>query len=146
MTIQMYTNNSDNRAVNKSITAIGSAITCVFKDNTTLENPTVIISPSAFSQSCNYVYIDTLGRYYYVTDVEYSQQKCYLKLAVDVLMSFAADIKKANAVCVRSSNRFNNYFQDNQTTVLTYNNYYIKKFPSGFSKTLSNILVLGGTG
>lgn len=144
--LNMYKNTSDNRVINKNITALAANIPCSFKNDVNAMSPIIIISPDAYNSACNYVYLSDTNRYYDVVDVIFSQQRVELVLSCDVLMSFKDDIKKASAVCVRSSNRFNNYFQDNQTTILTYNNYYIKKFPQSFSKTLSNILVLGGTG
>ena len=52
MSLQMYTCTSDNRCIDKSKTAIGSPISCSFKDDTTMENPAVIISPDAYSAAC----------------------------------------------------------------------------------------------
>lgn len=146
MTINLYTNNSDNRTVSKSLTLLAENVSITLKENTDLVNPVIIMATSANVTGANYVYISEFGRYYYIVNKTYSQQKIHLQLSVDVLMSFASEIKAATAVCVRSSNRYNNYFRDNQVTSLTYNNYYIHKFPSGFNKTLSSVLVLGGTG
>ena len=144
MSFQMYTNTSDNRVINKSLTAIGSALTCTFKDNTSMENPTIIISPDAYSSACNYGYLSDTGRYYYVADVEFSQQRVLLHLKVDVLKSFSASLLACECVAERSANKYNNYLPDNELTRLAYSDIYLKKFPKGFNKTLSIILVIGG--
>lgn len=146
MTISLYSNKSDNRSVSKNITLLNSDIPIVLKENTDIVNPVISMNTSSDVIGANYCYIPDFGRYYYIVNKTYSQQKIYLQLSVDVLMSFASDIKASSGVCIRSSNRYNNYFRDNQVTALTYNNYYIHKFPHGFNKTLSNVLVLGGTG
>lgn len=145
MSLTMYTNTSDNRYLNKTISQIGAnPIPCTFKDNTSMENPAVIISPDAYDASCNYVYLTDTSRYYYVTDIEFSQQRIILHLKVDVLMSFASSIADCEAIAYRSANQYNNYLDDNEMTRLQYSDIYLKKFPNSFNKSLSIVLVVGG--
>lgn len=144
MSLQMYTCTSDNRCIDKSKTAIGSPISCSFKDDTTMENPAVIISPDAYSAACNYVYLDDTSRFYYVTDVTFSQQRCILQLKVDVLMSFAAEIKLSKCIAARSSSSFNMYVNDERYNALEYSNVFTKPFPNSFSKSLEYVLIVGG--
>ena len=144
MSLQMYTCTSDNRCIDKSKTAIGSPISCSFKDDTTMENPAVIISPDAYSAACNYVYLDDTSRFYYVTDVTFSQQRCILHLKVDVLMSFAAEIKLSKCIAARSSSSFNMYVNDERYNALEYSNVFTKPFPNSFSKSLEYVLIVGG--
>ena len=145
MGLTMYTNTSDNRYLTKTLTQIGSTpITCTFKEDTNMEAPVVIISPSAYSSACNYVYLDDTSRYYYVTDVTFSQQRVYMHLKVDVLMSFASDIKSCEAIAGRSANQYNNYLLDDYMARLQYSDIYLKKFPNSLNKNLSLILVVGG--
>lgn len=144
MSFTMYTNTSDNRVIDKSITVIGSAISCTFKDDTSMENPTIIIDASAYSSSCNYGYLDDTGRYYYVTDVTFSQQRCYLHLKVDVLKSFASGIKGSSCIADRSSSDYNVYLDDNYYPRLEYSNVFTKQFPNSFNKKLNYILIVGG--
>ena len=144
MSFQMYTNTSDNRVINKSLTQIGSALTCTFKDNTSMENPTIIISPDAYSSACNYGYLSDTGRYYYVADVEFSQQRVLLHLKVDVLKSFASEIKNCDCVAYRSSNKYNSYLADELYPRLQYNRPVTKAFPFSFSKKLNCILTIAG--
>lgn len=144
MSLQMYTCTSDNRCISKSKTAIGSPISCTFKDDTTMENPSVIISADAYSAACNYVYLDDTNRYYYVADVVFSQQRCILQLKVDVLMSFAAEIKLSKCIAARSSSSFNMYVNDERYNALEYSNVFTKPFPNSFSKSLEYVLIVGG--
>ena len=145
MSLIMYTNTSDNRYLNKNITQIGSsAITCTFKDNTSMENPAIIISPDAYDASCNYVYLTDTSRYYYVVDVEFSQQRVILHLKVDVLMSFAAGIGAANCIALRSTNKYNSYLNDPMYSRLQYNKPVLKKFDNSFSKNNQFILTIAG--
>lgn len=145
MSLTMYTNTSDNRYITKSITQIGStSIPCTFKDDTTMENPAVIISPGAYDASCNYCYLSDTGRYYYVSDVEFSQQRVVLFLKVDVLMSFASEIKGSKCVAYRSSSKYNSYLADELYPRLQYNRPVTKAFPFSFSKKLNYILTIAG--
>lgn len=144
MSFQMYTNTSDNRVINKSLTQIGSALTCTFKDNTSMENPTIIISPDAYSSACNYGYLSDTGRYYYVADVEFSQQRVLLHLKVDVLKSFASGILSSECIANRSSSKYNVYLDDNYYPRLEYSNVFTKAFPISFSKSLKYLLIVGG--
>lgn len=145
MNFTMYTNTSDNRYMTKSITQIGQTpISCVFKENTSIENPTIIVSPTAYDHNCNYGYISDNKRYYYVVDVEYSQQRILLHLRVDVLMSFAAGIGAANCIALRSTNKYNSYLNDPLYSRLQYNKPVLKKFDNSFSKNNQFILTIAG--
>ena len=144
LTVDFYKNNSDSRYIDKSLTSLAVNIPCVFKDDTSLLEPQIIISRDNFNVNCDYVKISDLNRYYYVRDIEFSQQKCYLHLAVDALMSFKTHILQCEAVAARSANQYNNYLDDNEMTRLQYSDIYLKKFPNSLSKNLSLVLVVGG--
>ena len=144
MNVNFYINNSDDRYLQKNITAVLANVPCIFKEDTSLENPTIVISPDNFRQNVNYVYIPELSRYYYVTDKTFSKQRVLLHLRCDVLMSFKDYIKNCECVAIRSANMFNNYLDDNQMTRLAYSDIYLKKFPNSLDKNLSLILVVGG--
>lgn len=145
MSLTMYTNASDNRYLSKTLTQIGNTpITCTFKEDTNMEAPAVIISPSAYDPACNYVYLSDTGRYYYVTDVTFSHQRVVLFLKVDVLMSFATSLDNCKCIASRSQNKYNSYLNDERYPALQYNNPVLKKFPNGFNKGLSYVLTIAG--
>lgn len=144
MTINLYVNTSDNRYLQKTLASVLNNVPCVFKEDTSLENPVVIISPDNFRHNANYVYIPELSRYYYITDKTFSKQRVMLHLKCDVLMSFKDSIKQCECVAIRSANQYNNYLDDNLMTRLAYSDIYLKKFPNSLDKNLSLILVVGG--
>lgn len=144
MSFQMYKNTSDNRYINKSITALGSALPCSFKDNTTMENPVIILSPGSYNPDCNYGYLSDTGRYYYVVDVTYSQQRIEVQLKVDVLKSFASQIRGCSAIADRSANLYNAYLNDPDMPAYQYENTYTTPFQRGFDKALNYVLIIGG--
>lgn len=140
--LNMYRNTSDNRYLNKTLNILAENVPCTFKDDTSAVEPTIIISPDAYTPACNYVYLSDTDRYYYVVDRVFSQQRVELKLSVDVRMSF--DFSNCDCIALRSSNKYNMYLDDNEYARLQYNEVYTKPFPTSFSKELNFILLIAG--
>lgn len=142
MNITTYVNASDEHVLDKSITKVHDSISVILKDDTNLINPVIIVSGS-LAPSYNYVYITEFNRYYYVRDITYSQQRYYIALEVDVLMSFNAAIKDLEVIANRSSSRFNVYQPDNSIPFLQNNIIATQKFPAGFSSQAFVLAVNG---
>lgn len=142
MYITTYVNASDEHVLDKSITKVHDNINVVLKDDTNMINPVIIVSGS-LAPSYNYVYLTDFNRYYYVRDITYSQQRYYIALEVDVLMSFNAAIKSLEVIANRSSSRFNVYQPDNSIPFLQRNIIATQKFPAGFGSE-SLILAVNG--
>lgn len=140
--LNMYRNTSDNRYLNKTLNILAENVPCTFKDDTSAVEPTIIISPDAYTPACNYVYLSDTDRYYYVADRVFSQQRVELKLSIDVRMSF--DFSNCDCIALRSSNKYNMYLDDNEYARLQYNEVYTKPFPNAFSKELNYILLIAG--
>ena len=140
--LNMYRNTSDNRYLNKTLNILAENVPCTFKDDTSAVEPTIIISPDAYTPACNYVYLSDTDRYYYVADRVFSQQRVELKLSIDVRMSF--NFSNCDCIALRSSNKYNMYLDDNEYARLQYNEVYTKPFPNAFSKTLNYILMIAG--
>lgn len=140
--LNMYRNTSDNRYLNKTINMLAENVPCDFKDDTSAVEPTIIISPDAYTPACNYVYLSDTDRYYYVADRVFSQQRVELKLSIDVRMSF--NFSNCDCIALRSSNKYNMYLDDNEYARLQYNEVYTKPFPNAFSKELNYILLIAG--
>ena len=143
--INLYVNSSDNNVVEKKLTAVFSNVTYEFKTETSQTNPVLIIDRSYWNEKINYVYIDELKRYYYVKDVVFSTGKLIMLVcAVDVLMSFKAEIKKLKAILKRQESIANAYITDTETLLLSYDEIGAKIFPSGFTTNTKNILIVAG--
>jgi hypothetical protein len=113
-------------------------------DECSIESPIVLMELEEVPTS-NYAYIPDFSRYYYITDmvvVRTGLIRVYMK--VDVLKSFASDIKSSKALIELSDSMKSKYIPDGRTTFNAYNNYYVTKFGSGLSKTLKYILVVAG--
>lgn len=144
MYIDTYINESDQNTLNKDITLVQSNVTAVLKDDTEMVNPTLILSGNV-SQGFNYVYISEFNRYYFVKSRTYSQQRFYVALDVDVLMSFQSDIESLSVIANRSSDVFNTYQRDTELSTLNYNEIQTQKFPYGFGDPCFVLAVAGGT-
>lgn len=83
---------------------------CVLKDNTSVIAPQIMLifpggqlSPSSY----NYAYISDFRRYYFVTDVTFSQNRVIYSLQCDVLASFWGTLKESTQYVLRSASEKN---------------------------------------
>ena len=122
MKIILYKSIADNRLLDKSskITVIDTIDTANIKDDTSIISPSVILSYKKIStlRKCNYLYIPSMGRYYYVNDIVLKQGGMYeLKCHVDVLMTYKGDIRNITTLILRQENINNPYIEDSQLLV-----------------------------
>lgn len=143
MQITTYRNASEEHVLDKQLTVVNSDVSAMFKDDTNMINPTIIIS-SLISKNFNYVYISDTDRYYYVNDMTYSQQRTFINLSVDVLMSFNAEIKGLNVIANRSSSYYNVYQTDSSIPFENRNVISTQPFSGGFNGQSMLLAVNGG--
>ena len=122
MKIILYKSIADNRLLDKSskIAVIDTIDTAHIKDDTSIISPSIILSYKKIStlKKCNYLYIPSMGRYYYVNDIVLKQGGMYeLKCHVDVLMTYKGDIKNITTLILRQENVNNPYIEDSQLLV-----------------------------
>ena len=138
---------SDDRVVNKELTAIGLELTVTMKEDCSIIDPVFILSGgvSTFA-NCNYVTTTGLGgRQYFVRDIRTnSNGLTELHCHVDVLSTWAADLGSMEAVLERQQEEFNLYLDDGSFKV--YSNPIIQtlEFTSGFSSPCYILGVVGG--
>lgn len=147
MEINLYENSSENYVVSKNITIKKSLQNCVLKDNTSVENPVILVRNTANISSYNYMYIPDFHRYYYIEEIVSVQNGLWeLHGHVDVLQTYGNAIKGLTATCKRQENLFNMYLDDPEFK--TYNEAQIvtKIFTggNGLSKKMNYILVVAG--
>lgn len=147
ITIKFYYNKSDLKVVSKSLTEKFD-ISGTIKDKTSIIDPTLLIEGNLNDISeCNYIYIPTFGRYYYIKDiVSVGNNLVEISCHVDVLMSFKTEIKSNTAIVRRNEKKFNLYLNDG--VFKTYQNpiIQVKSFPNGFTTEQFVLSVAGGTG
>ena len=134
--------------VDKSFTGSDESFNVVFKDNTDIFKPTFLIQTS--SDIWMYNYIDaknSLGRYYFITDVRSVGNNRYeVDAKTDVLSTWKSEIRSNSAVIKRQQGVYNLYLDDPEFHV--YNNERIQtlQFPANnFNKQLNYVLVVNGS-
>lgn len=109
MEVVFYENMSDERYVTKQLTEIIQTNVLFLEDNNVI-SPFIVVNMIENYNDINYCYIPALGRYYYVGKDGFTilnGNRLKINLQVDVLMSFSAEIKAANAIVVRSNSAGN---------------------------------------
>lgn len=145
MNIILQTNASPKNALTKDVTNV-LTVTAYLKDQTSLVDPVFVVSGLSAGDvsSINYITVETLGRSYFVTDIQSVVNNVFEFTAhVDVLSSYADEIKAQTAVIHRQENAWNLYLDDGIFKTYQNPNIVTKLFPSGFS-TQSFILAVAG--
>lgn len=138
----LYTNLSDTNVVDKRLTQVAS-LSGTLKDRTSILNPSILIE-GTLPPDCNYFYISDFNRYYYIDDIISVSNNTYqITGHVDVLKTYASEIRASTGIVARQENNWNLYVDDG--SFKTYQNpiFRIDKFPSGFS-SLNFILAVAG--
>ena len=143
MTLTLYTNTSEKIAVSKNLHELAN-FSGTLRAGTSIIDPVISIA-GALPPTANYAYVPEFGRYYFITDIQSEYNGFYtLYMHVDVLMTYAAQIRAQRAVIARQENSWNLNLNDG--IFKTYQNPIIKvqAFPSGFSAQ-QYILAIAGS-
>lgn len=147
-TATFYKNSSDDRKLDKNLTVVsgGSQRTVEFKDDTSVMNPVITVANFSGVMSCNYVYLSDFGRYYFVRSITVSQQRVSLQLEIDVLKTYAAQIRAQKAIVKRhqAKGKANFYLDDDKYKALEYSRIQCKDFAYGFTQNAYILTVAGG--
>ena len=118
--VNIGTTTDDPRKLDKTISWIGSNGTatdfkCVPTDTCDILYPVLILAYSSTIAISNYAYIAELGRYYFITDPALiTGGRIMIKLAVDVLSTYATDIKNCPCCITRNQNIGINWVPDDK--------------------------------
>ena len=102
MQVTFYSNTSDNKVVNKSLTTI-KTVDCEAYKGFTVENPVMIVARDDSLLNVNYMYIPKLHRYYYCTVTIMNGRKMSVTGHVDVLKSFFTAASQSPCIADRCS-------------------------------------------
>lgn len=104
MTLTLYSTTDDNRVVNKTLTAVGSAVTVRPTERLDMMAPNFLIDYAAAALGANYCYCDTFDRYYYINDITLETgRRMILHCTIDVLKTYAAALADVEATVIRSA-------------------------------------------
>lgn len=146
MTFTLMSNNSEREALTKSLTTL-ETLTGSLRNQSSIIDPVIEVTgiASATVTSCNYAYIPEFGRYYFVKNIISIRTNVWvIQCHVDVLKTYATQIKAQTAVVRRQENNWNLYLDDG--IFKTYQNPQIitKAFPAGFTTQNFVLAVAGG--
>lgn len=144
--IILQTNNSENNCITKDVTTI-TTLSGTLRNESSIIDPVILIeSDISTLTGCNYLSIPTFGRSYFVNNITSVRNNLVrLECHVDVLSSFATEIK-SNSGVVRRQEKPNAYnLMINDGSLVAYQDPYIltKAFPSGFTSTGLILIVAG---
>lgn len=114
-TLTLYYNNSDNNVLDKALTTVASVDNIAWNTATSVIEPVIETESSIDLSSCNYAYINTLNRYYYISNIVLVEGGFYqLHLKVDVLQTYKDSIRSCTGVIKRNKNLGNLYVNDSE--------------------------------
>ena len=142
--VLLQTNNSEKNKLDKDLVTI-STISGTLKNETSIIDPVILIEADLTSLvSCNYITIPSFGRSYFVTNIRSIRRNLVeVSAHVDVLSSFASQIRNNVAIVRRQENRWNLYLNDGVFKVYQNPMVLTREFPTGFS-TFEFVLAVAG--
>lgn len=147
MEVRFYYNASDDRVINKRLLeASNNIFQGVPRDEVSVMNPIIRFESDEILRY-NYAYIPELQRYYSIVDrTAYRQGVWDVTFAVDVLMSFRADISDLRVVVDKQSMvaNGNEYIDDGSLVSENVMFQTVYEFPGGFNDQGEYILITAG--
>ena len=146
-TINLSKNTSDANALDKVLTNIRS-YTGTLRDASSIIDPAIVMEIDAGEISqYNYMEIPIFNRKYFIKDITAISDKLVLINAhVDVLSSYADQIRTNSGVIARQENKYNLFIDDNLFKIDSRTIVQVKDFTGGgaFQKTPTFCLVTVG--
>lgn len=143
--IVLQTTSDDPRKLTKSVSDIAT-VSGTLKDETSIINPVIRIQYdlSALSR-CNYMTISEFNRKYFITDIRsITNNIVEITGHVDVLSTYAAEIRSNTAIIKKQANTFNLYLNDDSLKVYQNPRITTKEFSGGFN-TYEFVLAVAGS-
>lgn len=126
--ITLYQNHSDNNVIEKSLEVLNS-YDGNFTYHGSVLSPNLVITDPLVLKS-NYLEIEELKRYYYITDIEtLGKDNFRVYLQVDTLMTYKECIYKQGAYVLRNEYDYNVYLNDNKIPMNNINKNIIYESP-----------------
>lgn len=118
MTVQAFKNNSDVRVINKSLSTHGTYNNVFLKDKNNISNIELTLGYSANLLTTNYVYVQELARYYFVTDINIDNNNMVtLSCKCDVLYTYKTQILNMSVIANTASDKYNLKLIDSNDTL-----------------------------
>lgn len=115
MDVFLYKTESAPNVVNKKLTEVAHHTDVRLLDDTSVLTPTIELRESNTidrTWSINYFYVPKFNRYYFVTDLTVTAGMYRISGRVDVLKTYADEIKTSNQIITRQQNLQDKYLHD----------------------------------
>ena len=146
MTIQIQQTTSEKNKIGKSISTLFTA-SGALREGTSIINPVIMISGANIPtlKNANYMHIPDFNRFYFITDIK-SIRNGLIEISghVDVLQTYASQIRNNTAIIKRNANSWNLYIEDGLFKTYANPHIFTKEFPSGFKDPSYVLFVAGG--
>lgn len=145
MNLTLYYNSSERKVIGKSLQNLGN-VAGILKGDASITSPVFILqSNNNYLSGVNYLYWQETGRYYYIDDIELmTGGRMVFYCSVDVLQSFATQIKAQTAIIDKQESENNMYFNDGSFRKDSREFYTVRSFPNGFNDNGEYILITAG--
>ena len=141
--IGLYNNTQELNKISKTPTLVRT-LTGEFRDETDIVNPEILIEYSGTLTDVNYMRIQQLNRWYFITGIESVRTGLWRIYAhCDVLKTYSEAILGTEAVIARSESLYNLLINDAMFKVYSNPRLQIANFPNKFTGE-SYVLVMNG--
>lgn len=148
MKVTFYRNNSEDNAINKSLTPVITLNNVIAKGNVDVVNPTVIVEfDDDYTEDINYAYIEDFDSYYFLDrPIVMTGTRCAVQLKRDALETFKSDVLQLTAIIDKTQDRSkSNLYLNDGSFVVQCNEYNrVINFPNGFNENGEYILICAG--
>ena len=143
--VTLQRNNSERNKLTKDISEI-LTVSGELKTETSIIDPVIIIECDLSAVTgCNYISIPAFGRSYFVNNIRSIRTGLVeFSCHVDVLSTFASEIRENTAIVRKQENNWNLYLNDGSFKIYQNPNVLTKAFPSGFT-TQEFVLAVAGS-
>lgn len=126
-------------------TVVLSNLRGVLKAGTSIIDPVILIEASvAVVSTANYLTVEEFRRSYFINNISTAENGLVeISCHVDVLSSYASQIKAQHGIIRRQENSWNLYLNDGVFKVYQNPTIFTQEFPSGFT-TPSFVLAVAG--
>lgn len=146
LTIDLYQNFSDPTVVHKKKSFVKTC-TCEITQSVDVDEMDLLLNMDASVNTCNYAYISTFGRFYFLTPGITNGNQMIMHASSDPLTSFWNSYSASECVAERSSSHGNPDLVDELLPFKPMPKVIVRQLATGFSPTTTGgcyILTVGG--
>lgn len=145
MDIFLYKTESAPNVVDKKLTEVAHYTSVRLLDDTSILTPTIEVRESTIIDdlwTINYFYIPKFKRYYFATDAVATAGMFRISGRVDVLKSYASEIKASSQIVTRQENRQDKYLHDSMIPISDKQEVIEAEFGDTFDDTNSQFILI----